>query len=82
MFFSRILLINIFYHLIRISTYIPQMADEKNEIEKLIDNMITGGDELVANLKNVLPNSLAESMVLFHESNGTNLKKIKEFLNK
>jgi hypothetical protein len=58
------------------------MADEKNEIEKLIDNMITGGDELVANLKNVLPDSLAESMAMFHESNVTNLKKIKEFLNK
>ncbi|MEK0329855.1 MAG: hypothetical protein QQN49_01275 [Nitrosopumilus sp.] len=58
------------------------MADEKNEIEKLIDNMITGGDELVANLKNVLPDSLAESMVMFHESNVINLKKIKKFLNK
>jgi len=30
------------------------MVDEKNEIEKLIDNMITSGDELVANLKNCL----------------------------
>ncbi len=58
------------------------MADEKNEIEKLIDNMIIGGDELVANLKTVLPNSLAEYMVMFHESNVTNLKKVKEFLNK
>jgi hypothetical protein len=58
------------------------MADEKNEIEKLIDNMITSGDELVANLKNVLPNSLVESMMMFHESNVINLKKIKEFLNK
>ncbi len=58
------------------------MTDDKNEIEKLIDNMITGGDELVANLKTILPESLAESMVLFHESNVTNLKKIKEFLNK
>ncbi|MCJ8307102.1 MAG: hypothetical protein HRU07_08655 [Nitrosopumilus sp.] len=58
------------------------MSDDKNEIEKLIDNMITGGDELVANLKTILPESLAESMVLFHESNVTNLKKIKEFLNK
>jgi len=58
------------------------MADEKNEIEKLIDSMITGGDELVANLKNVLPDSLAESMVMFHESNVINLKKIKKFLNK
>ncbi|MCH7647789.1 MAG: hypothetical protein QQN58_03855 [Nitrosopumilus sp.] len=58
------------------------MADEKNEIEKLIDNMIISGDELVENLKTVLPNSLAESMVMFHESNVTNLKKIKDFLNK
>ena len=58
------------------------MDDEKNEIEKLIDNMIIGGDELVNNLKTVLPNSLAESMVMFHESNVINLKKIKEFLNK
>ncbi|MCH8085142.1 MAG: hypothetical protein IIC15_01765 [Thaumarchaeota archaeon] len=58
------------------------MTDEKNEIEKLIDNMITGGDELVANLKNVLPDSLAESIVMFHESNVINLKKIKKFLNK
>jgi hypothetical protein len=58
------------------------MSDEKNEIEKLIDNMITGGDELVDNLKTLLPESLAESMVLFHESNVVNLKKIKEFLNK
>jgi len=44
--------------------------------------MITSGDELVDNLKSVLPNSLAESMVMFHESNVVNLKKIKEFLNK
>ena len=58
------------------------MANDKNEIEKLIDNMITSGDELVDSLKTVLPNSLAESMVMFHESNVTNLKKIKEFLNK
>jgi hypothetical protein len=58
------------------------MVDEKNEIEKLIDSMITSGDELVANLKTVLPNSLTESMVMFHESNVINLKKIKDFLNK
>ena len=58
------------------------MADKKNEIEKLIDNMITSGDELVSNLKTILPNSLAESMVMFHESNVMNLKKIKDFLNK
>jgi len=58
------------------------LTEEKNEIEKLIDNMITSGDELVENLKSVLPNSLAESMVMFHESNVANLKKIKEFLNK
>ncbi len=58
------------------------MVEEKNEIEKLIDNMITSGDELVDNLKTVLPNSLTESMVMFHESNVINLKKIKDFLNK
>ena len=58
------------------------MADEKNEIEKLIDNMITSGDDLVDNLKTVLPNPLVESMVMFHESHVANLKKIKEFLNK
>jgi len=58
------------------------LADEKNEIEKLIDNMISSGDELVDNLKTVLPNSLSESMVMFHESNVMNLKKIREFLNK
>ncbi len=58
------------------------MTDNKNEIEKLIDNMITSGDELVDNLKKVLPDSLAESMVMFHESNVSNLKKIREFLNK
>lgn len=58
------------------------MVDEKNEIEKLIDNMISSGDELVANLKTVLPNSLAESITMFQESNVENLKKIKDFLNK
>ena len=45
------------------------MSDDKNEIEKLIDNMISSGDDLVANLKDVLPDSLAESMALFQESN-------------
>jgi len=58
------------------------MPDEKNEIEKLIDDMISSGDELVNNLKTILPSSLAESMVMFHESNVSNLKKIKKFLNK
>jgi chromosome condensin MukBEF complex kleisin-like MukF subunit len=58
------------------------MSDDQNEIEKLIDTMIAGGDELVANLKTILPESLTESMILFHESNVINLKKIKEFLNK
>ena len=43
--------------------------------------MIKNGDELVNNLKTVLPNSLSESMIMFHESNVENLKKIKEFLN-
>jgi len=58
------------------------MANEKNEIEKLIDSMISSGDELVQKLKTVLPDSLSESIMLFHESTITNLKKIKEFLNK
>jgi hypothetical protein len=57
------------------------MVDDKNEIEKLIDNMITNGDDLVENLKSILPETLAESMVMFHESNVSNLKKIREFLN-
>ena len=57
------------------------MVGDKNEIDKLIDTMIESGGELVENLKNVLPNSLSESMVMFHESNVENLKKIKEFLN-
>ena len=58
------------------------MSNEKNEIEELIDSMICGGDELVQKFKTVLPNSLSESMMMFHESNVANLKKIKEFLNK
>jgi hypothetical protein len=57
------------------------MVDDKNEIEKLIDNMISNGDDLVENLKSILPETLAESMVMFHESNVSNLKKIREFLN-
>ena len=58
------------------------MVSDKNEIETLIDTMIKSGDEFVDNLKTVLPNSLSESMVMFHESTVTNLKKIREFLNK
>ena len=57
------------------------MVGDKNEIDKLIDTMIESGDDLVENLKTVLPTSLSESMVMFHESNVENLKKIKEFLN-
>jgi len=57
------------------------MTGNKNEIDNLIDTMIESGDELVNNLKTVLPNSLSESMIMFHESNVENLKKIKEFLN-
>jgi hypothetical protein len=58
------------------------MSNEKNEIEKLFDSMISSGDDLVQKLKIVLPDSLFESMMLFHESNIANLKKIKELLNK
>ena len=57
------------------------MTGDKNEIDNLIDTMIESGDELVNNLKTVLPNSLSESMIMFHESNVENLNKIKEFLN-
>ncbi len=56
------------------------MTEKKNEIEELIDNMISGGDDLVDNLKKVLPSSLSETLVMFHESNVANLKKIKEFV--
>lgn len=57
------------------------MTDEKNDIEKVIDDMITSGDEFMSNLKTVLPDSLSEPIMMFHESNVTNLKKIKKFLN-
>ncbi len=56
------------------------MTEKKNEIEELIDNMISTGDDLVDNLKKVLPDSLSETLVMFHESNVVNLKKIKEFV--
>ena len=58
------------------------MIEEKNEIDKLIDTMISNGNDLVGNFKNVLPDSLADTMEMFQESNVANLKKIKEFLNK
>ncbi len=56
------------------------MTEKKNDIEELIDNMISGGDDLVDHLKEVLPDSLAETLVMFHESNVANLKKIKKFV--
>ncbi len=56
------------------------MPEKENEIEELIDNMISGGNDLVNHLKEVLPDSLSETLVMFHESNVTNLKKIKEFV--
>lgn len=55
------------------------MVRDENEINKLIDTMIKSGDELVENLKTVLPNSLSESMIMFHESNVVNLKKLKNY---
>ena len=58
------------------------MPNKKNEIEKLIDTMIFNGDELVKHLKTVLPDSLYEPVMAFHESNVANLKKVKAFLNK
>lgn len=56
------------------------MPEKKNEIEELIDNMISGGDDLVDHLKGVLPGTLSETLVMFQESNVANLKKIKEFV--
>ena len=56
------------------------MVEKKNDIEELIDNMISGGDDFVKHLKEVLPDSLAETLTLFHESNVYNLKKIKDFV--
>jgi hypothetical protein len=56
------------------------VVEKKNEIEELIDNMISGGNDLVDHLKEVLPDSLAETVVMFHESNIANLNKIKEFV--
>ena len=56
------------------------MAKKKNDIEELIDNMISGGDDFVDHLKEVLPQPLAETLVMFHESNVSNLKKIKELV--
>jgi len=58
------------------------MIKDKNEIDKLIDTMISNGNDLVGNFKNILPESLADTMEMFQESNVANLKKIKEFLNK
>ena len=58
------------------------MIKDKNEIDKLIDTMISNGNDLVGNFKNILPESLVDTMEMFQESNVANLKKIKEFLNK
>ena len=56
------------------------MNEKKNDIEELIDNMILGGDEFVKHLKEVLPESLSETLTMFHESNVSNLKKIKDLV--
>lgn len=56
------------------------MAEKENDIEELIDNMISGGNDFVDHLKGVLPDSLAETLTMFHESNVANLKKIKELV--
>ena len=44
------------------------MTGDKNEIDNLIDTMIESGDELVNNLKTVLPNSLSESSTSINRS--------------
>lgn len=58
------------------------MADEKTDIDRLIDGMISSSDDLARNLKSVLPESLADSVELFQQSNVSNLRRIKEFLNR
>lgn len=58
------------------------MTSKKNEIEKLIDSMIASSDDFAKNLKSVLPEALADSVELFQQSNVSNLKRIKDFLNK
>lgn len=58
------------------------MSNEKTEIDKLIDSMIENSTDFVDNLKTILPNSVSESVIMFHESHVKNLKKIREFLNK
>ena len=59
-----------------------KMADEKNDIDKLIDSMIASSNDFARNLKTVLPEPLADSVEMFQQSNVSNLKKIKDFLNK
>ena len=56
------------------------MVEKENDIEELIDSMISGGNDFVDQLKGVLPDSLAETLTMFHESNVANLKKIKELV--
>ena len=56
------------------------MSEKKNEIEELIENMISGGTDFVDQLKGVLPESLADTVTMFHESNVANLNRIKEFV--
>lgn len=58
------------------------MPKEKNEINELIDNVINNSNDLVQSLKSFLPSSISESILMIQESNISNLKKIKEFLNK
>ena len=56
------------------------MTQKKNEIEELIDEMISGSNDFVSHLKKSLPESLAETLTMFHESNVSNLKKIQDFV--
>ena len=56
------------------------MVEKENDIEELIDEMISGGNDFVDHLKGKLPESLAETLTMFHESNVTSLKKIKDLV--
>ena len=52
---------------------------DRNEIDELIDGMIDTEGRLAGSLRGVLPKPLAESVALFHESNVTGLKRLRDF---
>ena len=55
-------------------------AHNSADINATVIKVASGGDDLVDHLKGVLPASLSETLIMFHESNVASLKKIKEFV--